>query len=184
MKIRLLTVLLVLSCGVGIHACERADGYEVHAGRDAGVERATDLFMKAALFDRSQMEMARVVEQKSDNPEVNDYARMLASDHSRNFEKVSDLLQEAEVNLSRLASPHMRESIDKLWGLGGSEFDREYVNMTVDDHRMALDTIRRLNGTAQTGSVKIYANETLAMLEDHLRKGQELQSKLFGGNIQ
>jgi putative membrane protein len=183
MKVKLLALLLLIFCGLGIHACERADEYEVHAGMivDSGDH---DFLMKAALLDRSQIEMARLAGQKSGNREVNDYARMLATDHSRNFEKVSALLQEADMNPPQLLSPDMRESLDKLWGLSGSEFDREYVNMTVDDHRMALAAFRRLSGTAGNSGVKIYANETLATLQDHLRKGQEIQSKLFGGNIQ
>jgi len=191
MKLRLLTLVLVLSCGMGIHACQRADEYEVHAGRDAGVivEPADhDFLVKAALLDRSEIEMARLVEQKSENGEVNDYALMLAAAHSRSFEKVSALLQEANMNPQKLISPDLRKPLNKLWSLSGSEFDREYVNMTVDDHRMAVDTFRQLNGTAsgtvRNNRVKIYANESLATLQDHLRRGQQLQSKLFGGNIQ
>jgi putative membrane protein len=186
MKVKLLMLLMVLVCGLGSNACQRADEQEVQAAREASLIVAPaeqDFLIKTALEDRAEIEMARVVQQKSDNGEVRDYARTLADEHARNFEKLTVLLQLAGINPPVSPGSDMRESLDKLWSLKGGDLDREYINMMVDNHRLAVDTFRELSGTARNNKVRIYANDTLPRLQDHLEKAQELQSALFGGNV-
>jgi putative membrane protein len=65
--------------------------------------------------------------------------------------------------------------------LSGPEFDREFINMMVTGHEKTLELFRSVSFTAHDTDVQDYVDAMIPKLDKHLRKAQELQSKLFSG---
>jgi len=177
-----LSVVLALVV-FGLSACNR--GRTVEAAREdrpSAVSSAEQDFMKKATeANLTEIDVARIALQKSDNIDVRDYATMIQSDHTSALEDLTDLMRDNAVPESKTLAADTKKDMDRMNLLTGPEFDREFVNMMVADHQKALEMFRDQAANAQNPDVKKYAENLLPKLEMHLDKAQRLQSKLFGG---
>ena len=171
---------------LGLSACNRGGG--VQAAREDRPPNATpaeqDFMMKTAQADLSAIDIAGLAMQKSQNSDVKDFANMIQSDHTNAIEDLTDLMKDKNVSQPSTMTPQAKMDIEKMTGLSGAEFDREFVNMMVADHQKMVEMFRDQAAIAQNPDVKKYAEDLLPKLEMHLEKAQKLQSKLFGGNRQ
>ena len=184
---KLSTVCLVIALSVlALSACNRSSG--VQAAREDRPPNATpaeqDFMMKATQAHLSEMDMARLAMQKSQNSDVRDFANMIQSDHTNALEDLTDLMKDKNVPQPSTLTPETKADIEKMTGLSGAQFDREFVNMMVSDHQKAVEMFRDFVAIGQNPEIKKYAEDLLPKLEMHLEKAQKLQSKLFGGNRQ
>jgi putative membrane protein len=180
-KRELKVLAAVLLAAVSIAACSRERSVE--AARDDRTPivspAAQDFLMKAAEGDLSEIEMARIALQKSSNKDVRDYANMMQSDHTRALEDLTDLMKDKNVSQPGRVPPDVQKDIDIMNGLSGPEFDREFINRMVEDHKKTIEMFQERAAVVQDRDVKKYAEDLLPKLEMHLEKGQRLQSKLF-----
>jgi putative membrane protein len=175
--------LVVVIAALSLTACSR--GRTVEAAREDRQPTVSpaeqDFMMKTAQAHLSEIDMARLALQKSQNPDVKDYANMIESDHTSALEDLTDLMKDKSVSQPRNLNPETKMEIERLTALSGADFDREFGNMMVADHQKAVEMFRDQVSIAQNPDVKKYAEDLLPKLEMHLEKAQKLQSKLFGG---
>jgi putative membrane protein len=133
---------------------------------------------KAEEADIKERNVGRVVLEKSQNKDVKDYAQMLVDDHSKNLRDVVDLMNQKGMAQPKDLPEVKHDALDKLNAMSGTELDREFVKMMLDDHQKDVSEFRNEANTAQDKDVKDYATHTLPMLEKHLQKAQELQGKI------
>jgi putative membrane protein len=183
---RLLTAIgCILLAIPGLVGCNRDRGVQAAQGaeqenRPPSVTPAEQDFMrKTAETNLSDIDMARLALQKSGNSDVRDFANMIQSDLTAALVDLSDLMKDKGVSQPKTASADARQDVDRMAGLAGPEFDREFVNMMVADQQKAVQMFRDQIGIAMDAGVKQYAKDLLPKLEMHLEKAQRLQSKLF-----
>jgi putative membrane protein len=70
------------------------------------------------------------------------------------------------------------EAVKKMQGLSGKAFDREFLNLMVQDHKKAIAAFKEAVDTCTNAGVLDYAKNTLPILERHLKDAQELQNKM------
>jgi putative membrane protein len=175
-----LSITLALT---GLSACNRGRNVEAaREDRSPAVSTPDQNFMiEATQANLSEIDAARLVMQKSDNSDVRDYAHMIQSDHTNSLDNLTDLMKKTAVAPPRTIPAEAQGDIDKMRGLSGPDFDREFINMMVADHQKAITMFREEIATAQNSDVKKYAEDVLPKLEMHLEKAHHLQSSLFGG---
>jgi putative membrane protein len=180
-ELKVLVLAAVVMAAVCIAACSRERSVE--AARDDRTPivspAAQDFMMKAAEGDLSGIEMARLALQKSSNKDVRDYANMIQSDHTSALEDLTDLMKDKNVSQPGSVPPDVKKDIDRMNGLIGPEFDREFINRMVEDHKKTIEMFQERAAVVQDRDVKKYAEDLLPKLEMHLEKAQRLQSKLF-----
>jgi len=122
--------------------------------------------------------MARVVEQKSTNDDVQSYAKMLVNDHTKALNDLVDLMTKAGMNQPGGLPEIKHEAQDRLKGLSGPAFDREYLDLMVKDHEKAISKFQQQEAKSQDDSLHKYVEQVLPMLQKHLDKAREMQAKL------
>ena len=180
-KGQLCLMFFVLTLTAGLTSCERGRGVEAaREDRPAAVTQSEEEFMaKAAQANMTEIEVARIALQKSANDEVKEYANVIKSDHTSALEDLAELMEEKNVAQPRAIDARTQQDIDRMNNLTGGEFDREFINMMVTDHRKAIELFRDQQSSAQNRDVKKYVDKVLPNLEVHLDKAQRLQTKLF-----
>ncbi len=167
----------------GLAACNGDRG--VQAAPEDGARALSpaeqDFVMNAAKANVSEVNLARLALQKSQNDDVRDLANMMQSDHAKTLEDLTDIAQQRGMAIPHAASEETKQDMDRLSGLSGDEFDREYANMMVASHVKAVDLFRDQMNIAQNADIQKFASGRLPVIEMHLEKAQELQSKLFSG---
>jgi len=185
-----LTVLTAVFATAGV-GCQRSNEDNVQAAREnpstatedrggkAALSAADSQFIKEAEQDNiKERSIGRVVAQKSTNKDVKGYAQMLVDDHTKALNKLVDLMKDNGMPQPAGLPEAKHEAEAKLSSLNGPAFDREFVNSMVQDHQKAVAKFEQEQNTAQNQSVKDYAKDILPKLREHLKKAEDLQSKL------
>jgi len=73
-----------------------------------------------------------------------------------------------------------QENTNKLMGLSGDAFDREYMDMMVKDHEKDVKEFERASTKAKDPDVRAFAAKTLPTLRDHLQQARDIQGRLKG----
>jgi putative membrane protein len=184
-QVLVLGLVLLLAIG-GLSACGRRGTEGVEAAREDQQPLITpaeqDFGMKASQVHLAEIELGRLAQERSQNGDVKGYAKMIVGDHVEALEKLTDLMKKYNGPESKTLDQEIRQEVDRLAGLSGAEFDREFVNMMVEDHEKAVELFRNQAQIGMNPDLKDYVNDMLPNLETHLKKAQELQSKLFKGN--
>src|SRR5436190_11329592 len=142
---KLSTVCLVIALSVlTLSACNRSSG--VQAAREDRPPNATpaeqDFMMKATQAHLSEMDMARLAMQKTQNSDVKDFANMIQSDHTSALEDLTDLMQDKGMSPPSTLSADTKMDIEKMAALSGPDLDREFANSMVSDHEKAVEMFR------------------------------------------
>lgn len=179
---KFLSLLLFSSLVVfGVGGCNRERGAQAaREDRAPSISPAEQEFMtNAAHANLSEIEMARIALQKSDDIDVREYAKLVQSDHLNALTDLADLMKDQNVPQPKSPPPDAAQDIARANILTGPEFDREFINMMVADHQKAVEMFRDETTATQNPDVKKYVEVVLPKLEMHLEKAQRLQSKLF-----
>jgi len=71
-----------------------------------------------------------------------------------------------------------QSTLDKLNGMSGDDFDREFVNNMVSDHEKDVSTFQKESQNSTDADVKAFAEKTLPVLQKHLDTVKGIQSKM------
>lgn len=77
----------------------------------------------------------------------------------------------------KMQSDH-KAKMDKLNGLSGAEFDREYLRHMVMDHEKTVALFERQSKDGKDKELKAWAGKTLPTLQEHLRMARDLAGKV------
>jgi putative membrane protein len=149
------------------------------AGAHATVGSDDETFIKkAAQGGMAEVELGKLAEQKSTNPEVKSFAARMVRDHSAADRKLTALAASKGVELPSGKGMGNDATYLKLKVLSGKSFDKAYVNAMVDDHKEDVADFEKQSNEAQDPDVKMFATKTLPTLKSHLDAIQKIQSNM------
>jgi putative membrane protein len=177
-------VLTVLFAGliVGVTACQRHKGVE--AAREGTVATLTpserDIASKIEQTHLGAVAMARMAKDHSANKDVKDYAETLIKDHNKALNDIENLLKEQKATPSAAATlpAGMQEQMNKLQKMSGTDFDREFMGMMVQNGQKTLSTLNQSLTTVQNTALKDYIKDLMPTVQKHLDRAMEIQKKL------
>ena len=107
---------------------------------------------------------------------VKDYAEMLVTDHTADYQKVSDLARQASLTVpTAIDAENNKKMIDPFQKLKGASFDHRYEADMVEGHTKAIEVFKKEAADAQNPALKAYAEATLPTLAKHLSAAQDLE---------
>jgi putative membrane protein len=151
------------------------DAKPATASSNANVPRADRSFItKAAQGGLAEVQLGQLAAQKATDPQVKQFAQRMVEDHSKANDKLKQVASSKNVTLpGDLPSDAKREE-DKLNKLSGAQFDKEYMNHMLSDHKKDVNLFRSESKSAKDPDVKQFASETLPTLEQHLQMAQSI----------
>jgi len=136
-------------------------------------------FMKSlAMGGMAEVEAGRLATSKATDKEVKDFAEKMVSDHSKNNEQLKTLAKQKQVELpTTVDADHIAEKA-KLEKQSGAAFDAQYMQGQVKDHQETVQLLQHEVDSGQDAAVKAFAQETLLVVQHHLKMAKELQAKV------
>lgn len=132
-------------------------------------------FLNEALQgDNSEIMLGRMAAERARSPAVRDFGQTLVSDHQQAREEIRNLGGRFGLRRGWQIAPEAREERQKLEGLQGRDFDREFVRYMVDDHRKDISAFRD-EANEDHGAVSDLARSQLPTLRTHLRMAMSLE---------
>jgi putative membrane protein len=134
----------------------------------------SSFYKKAAEGGIAEVELGKLAREKSSNPRVKEFGRMMVSDHTAANEKLKTIAASKDVKLP--ASPSMGQMATKmkLQALTGDAFDKSYIKGMIKDHEEDIKEFQNEATSGQDPDAKAYAKATLPTLQVHLEKIRQI----------
>src|ERR1700722_17181352 len=92
----------------------------------------------AAQSDQNEIALSQLAEQKATNPAVKAFAEKMVTEHTKMTESMKPFADSWGLTPPSGPDADHQKELDKLNGLSGADFDKEYVSQMVTDHTKAL----------------------------------------------
>lgn len=166
MAVLALTGVLALS---GVHAQESKQS------------KASDMFMKQAMqSDMAEIQMGKLAQEKGADQQVKDFGQTLVNDHQQNLDKAKSLAQTIGMTPPDSVSAEQKATYNKLSKLSGRQFDREFAQHMVQDHKKDITEFER--ESKKSGDVANFAQDTLPVLKKHLQIAESINGHQTTGS--
>ena len=123
--------------------------------------------------DNSEVAIGNLAATKATSAAAKEFGRMLATDHGAHKQKLAALASSAGVPVTEEPSNEGKANLDKLKGLTGSAFDKEFARLMVDDHQKDIAKYEKQASSADPQTAAL-AKETLPTLRKHLQTAKSL----------
>jgi len=133
-------------------------------------------FVKESMEENlAEVQLAQLAQQKSQSNDVKQYAQKMESDHSQMNQKWFGPEAKA-MNISEPTSPSKKDKklMEKLQGLSGDEFDKEYITAILKDHQDDLKKYQEESEAAQDPNVKQIAQLGTKVISQHLQLAEQV----------
>ena len=136
-------------------------------------------FMKeAASGGLMEVELGKVAAEKGSHQRVKDFGKRMQADHSKANEQLKKIAAKKGVDLPTEPSGEHKSTMDKLTKLSGAEFDREYMDAMVEDHKEDIEKFQTQADKGKDPDVKKFASDSLPVLKKHLELAQSTQKQV------
>jgi putative membrane protein len=186
------TVILALGLGAGLAMAQgqngptnpgavqtnppnEATGTATATEGSAKLDHADRAFLrKAAEANRGEIELGRLAEQNSQDPQVRAFGERMVKDHTQLDQQLTMAARNMGVTLPTSPSKKDKATMDKLQGLSGAAFDKAYVRDMVKDHRKDIHEFEHEAKDAHSAEVRQLAGGALPTLREHLQLAENL----------
>jgi putative membrane protein len=145
-----------------------------------GITPSTADFVKeAASSDMLEIQSSQLALERATDDRTKTYAQQMIADHTKTSTEMKGLVQagniKADIPNEMLASH--QKMFDKLKGLNGAEFTKQYHDDQVTAHKEAVNLFQRYAKGGDNDQLKSWAEKTLPSLEHHHHMAQELEKQ-------
>jgi len=137
--------------------------------------KTADFVTEAATSDMFEVESSKLAVERSD-PSTKTFAQQMISDHEKTTADLKQLVTSGKVQGSLPAgmTSSQQKKLDKLKGLNGAEFTKQYHSDQVSAHKGAVDLFKRYGRRGDNAELKAWVARTEPALEHHLKMAQDL----------
>src|SRR5262249_5460368 len=132
---------------------------------------------KAAEDGRDEVALGKLAQGKASNDAVKQFGQRMVEDHGAANQELTQLAENKGMKLQAKA-PKANREMERLAKLQGPQFDREYVNAMVKDHKHDVAEFRRMQSGAVDPNLKAWVDKTLPTLQDHLKTIEGIQAQM------
>jgi putative membrane protein len=131
---------------------------------------------KAARDGMAEVELAKLAQEKARSDQVKQFAKRMADDHAKANAELKKIADAKGVTLPAEVDRGARRALDKLAKKSGADFDREYMDHMVSDHKKAVKEFKDEAKSGRDTHVKGFASSTLPTLEQHLEMAKSTEA--------
>jgi putative membrane protein len=122
----------------------------------------------AANGGMTEVAASQLAQNNATSQRVKDFATMMVQDHTKAGDELKKLAAAKSVTLPAGPSDKNQKKIDDLGKKTGTDFDKAYVKLMLNDHKDAVDLFKKEADKAKDADIKTFASKTLPTLEMHL----------------
>jgi putative membrane protein len=145
----------------------------------AGAGASTRNFVQAATVSNGFEIMAsRMAVERSRNPEVRDFARMMIDAHSRADDELRDALRHSSYRMRNMPNDldgKHRSMLNRLERMQGPGFDQTYISYMRSEHSAAVALFARYARSGPNPALREYANTMLPEIREHQEHVREIR---------
>ena len=153
-------------------------GAEVGTKGEKTPQEDVDFVREAALAGMMEVQLGKTAQDRAAKPQVKEFGRHMQTDHSKANEELKKIAAKKGLKLPMALEGKPKATFDKLAKLKGDEFDREYMNAMVDDHKQDIEKFQQESDKGKDPDVKKFAQDHLPILKKHLALAEKTQKEV------
>jgi putative membrane protein len=130
---------------------------------------------KAAQDGMTEVELGKVALEKSQNPEVRNFAQRMVTDHGKANSELATLAKQKGIDAPKKLDAEHQAMVKNLKAKDGASFDSEYSHHMNMDHSKAISLFEAASKSPDK-DLAGFAKKTLPTLKEH----KEMAGKLPG----
>jgi len=137
-----------------------------------------DFAQDAAAGGMMEVQLGNIAEKNASSQAVKDFGRMMVDDHSKLNDQLKDLAAKKNVTLPTTVKDDQQKDIDKLSKETGTNFDKDYVSMMIDDHKKDIAEFKKAGQKMTDPDFKDFVVKALPTLQKHLDAVEAIHKKM------
>jgi putative membrane protein len=132
----------------------------------------------AAQSDQNEIALSKVASDKATNPAVKAFADKMVAEHTKMTDSMKPFADQWGLTPPAGADENHQKELDKLNGLSGKDFDKEYTDQMVTDHTKALDAFTKEAKDTKEAKFRTAVIQGKTMVAAHKNMAYDLKKKL------
>ena len=132
----------------------------------------------SAQSDQFEMQTSQLALQKSRRPAIRAFAQRMIDDHMQTTGQLTALAQQKGMTIPgpETLDPVLQQKLATLQAANRT-FDRDYIAAQISNHQSAIQVAQTEISGGQDPDVKALAQNTLPIIQAHLRSAQQLRAR-------
>src|SRR3954470_8886501 len=145
-------------------------------GKTGEAELRNDLpfLREAAGANLMEVTLGRVAQSRGSDTRVRDFGGRMVTDHTNLQQKLTTFTSTYGIGFTPGLSTQQQQDVNRLQSLSGSQFDREYITMMVQDHQKDINKFENQSRNADSPRVRELAMQSLPVLQKALNPAQRV----------
>ena len=122
-----------------------------------------------------EIQSSKLAQEKKD-AKVDEFAKKMIADHTASTDAIRSMVQGGKIKADLPASLDSKHQgmIDKLKGLNGDDFEKQYRSDQISGHKDTVDLYKRYAKGGDNADLKAFAEKTLPIVEHHQKMAEDL----------
>jgi putative membrane protein len=157
-------------------ASAQSVGEKTSVNSTLGIAPKTEDFIEeAAMSDMTEIEAAKIAEQKKGNADEKKFAAMMVTDHTKTSTELKSMVTgEMKAAVPSALDDASEKKLAKLRDAKPEDFAATYDPMQISAHKDAVSLFERYAKGGDNNALKDWAGKTLPALQHHLEMAQAL----------
>jgi putative membrane protein len=177
-----LIILLSLFIAIGAYAQQRKSAAKKTTTKKATPVKHSDnaFILKNINADLMHIEMGGHAEKNATDKRVKDYGSIMVRDHRRTKTELKSIASLRNLALFDAMDAKHRERTDELKKKTGTDFDKHYIDMMVNEHSKDLAEFKRTEKLVRDKELKEFMPRAIILVQTHLDSAKAVQAYLKG----
>ena len=145
---------------------------------DTKIDDDVTFVTDAAESGMMEVKLGELAASNASTAEVKKFAATMVADHTKANAELKALAAKKNITLPADLSKEAQDKCDDLAKKKGYDFDKDYMDMMVSDHKDAVDDFEKEADKGKDPEIKAWANEKLTELRHHREMAEEMQKTL------
>ena len=167
---------------------EAGAGMAQHQGATGDVQA---FVRDVSMGNTAEIELGRLATERAQSNDVKQYGQMMIDDHTKAGAELKTAIAAHNIPMPQQMDEQHQQTAQRLRGLSGMEFDREYIAAMVENHERKQDMLEprvndagannnNNNNSAQGAEMAVnqWAAKTLPVVQKHLQRAEQLRDQL------
>lgn len=137
-------------------------------------DNVADFAVKAANGGMMEVQLGEYASKNATDKSVKDFGAMMAKDHLKANDELKGLATSKNIALPATVGQDMTDMMNDLMKKTGKDFDKDYMNSMVKDHKDDIDMFQKAADDSKDSEVKAFAAKTLPILKKHLSDAEAI----------
>lgn len=133
---------------------------------------------KASQGGMTEVALGKEAQKKALSKDVKDFGKMMETDHTKANDQLKTAVQGLGLTIPTDMDKDYKDKVDKFNKKSGKDFDKDYIDDMVSDHKDDVDDFEDAQKNLPSGELKTWVDNTLPVLRQHLIRAQTIQDQL------